>query len=331
MLNQLPHIAVIIPTLNEERFIEACLSSLYQQSYPTDLMDIMVVDGGSIDQTVTIVNQWATTHSNLRLLTNPKKIQSVAFNVGCNASTAPYIIRLDAHALYHSDYIMLCIEHLVANPTFGNVGGIWTIKPKDDSLIASANAILNKSRFGIGGAAFRVGSTAMEVDSVPFGAFPRKVIDEIGGMREDLVRGEDNEYNSRIRKAGYKVFLDPAIQSTYFSRPTIKESVKQMYANGLSIGILCHLDRQSVGLRHLVPFAFVTSLILCALLGLVVPYIGYLGLLILGLYAICALAASAVLSKKHGWRYMCILPILFFCVHIAYGWGTLIGLIKAKY
>lgn len=330
-IDQLPHIAIIIPTLNEERFIEACLTSLYQQSYPIDLMDVMVVDGGSQDQTITIVNQWATAHPNLRLLINPKKIQSAAFNVGCNASTAPYIIRLDAHALYHSNYILLCVQHLVETPMLGNIGGICIIKPKDDSLIASANAILNKSRFGIGGAAFRVANTAMEVDSVPFGAFPRKVINEIGGMREDLVRAEDNEYNSRIRKAGYKVFLDPAIQSTYFSRSTIKESVKQMYSNGLSIGILCHLDRQAVGLRHLVPLTFVTSLILCAGIGLFVPLAGYFGLLILSLYVLCAIVASAILSKQYGKRYFFVLPILFFCVHIAYGWGTIVGLIKSKY
>ena len=82
--------------------------------------------------------------------------------------------------------------------------------------------------FGIGGAAFRVGNEAKEVDSVPFGTFPREVLEKVGGMREDLARGEDNEINSRIRKNGYKVFIDPKIQSTYFSRATIKANMKQM-------------------------------------------------------------------------------------------------------
>lgn len=41
-----------------------------------------------------------------------EKIQSVAFNIGFKKSTAPYIIRLDAHAEYDSQYIALCLENL---------------------------------------------------------------------------------------------------------------------------------------------------------------------------------------------------------------------------
>lgn len=327
----LPNIAVIIPTLNEERFIDICLQSVFEQTYPTELMDIMIVDGGSSDKTVAIVQQWASTHPNLRLLSNPKRIQSIAFNIGCQSSTAPYVIRLDAHARYHSEYMRLCIQHLLNNPKIGNVGGVWDIMPQNDSLIASANAILNKSRFGIGGAAYRVQRKPMEVDTVPFGAFPRYVIEEIGGMREDLVRAEDNEYNSRIRKAGYIVFLDPAIQSTYFARPTIRESMKQMYANGLSIGILYHIDKTAIGVRHFIPFCFVFSLIFCLLLGCFVHIIGFAGVLVLCLYGICSVIASTILSYRYGRRFLFILPIIFFCVHIAYGWGTLVGLVQTKY
>lgn len=143
--------------------------------------------------------------------------------------------------------------------TRGNVGGKCNILPFNNSVWAKTNAILNHSRFGIGGAAFRVSKEAHNTDSVPFGAFPRKIIEKIGGMREDLPRGEDNEYNSRIRKAGYKIFFDPNIISSYFARPTLGASCKQMYANGNSIGYLCYIDREAIGIRHLVPLLFVVS------------------------------------------------------------------------
>ena len=83
-----------------------------------------------------------------------------------------------------------------------------------------------------------------------------KVLQQVGGMREDLVRGEDNEFNSRIRRYGYKIYFDPNIVCTYFARPTLFGSMKQMYANGHSIGFLFYIDKQSVGLRHLVPLFF---------------------------------------------------------------------------
>ena len=184
--------------------------------------------------------------------------------------------------------------------------------------------------FGIGGAAFRVGTNACEVDSVPFGAFPRSVIEHIGGMREDLRRGEDNEYNSRIRKAGYSVFFDPNIVSTYFSRPTLKTSCKQMFANGESIGTLMYIDSKAIGIRHFIPFLFVLFLIGGCVLSFLSNVILHLYLIGIGLYFICDLLASIQASIKYGYKYIVPLFIMFFCVHISYGIGTIKGIVSYK-
>ncbi len=323
-------VAIIIPTLNEEKFIGACLDSVLAQSFPTDQMDIMVVDGGSKDRTHEIVHEYGKKYPNIRLLDNPGKIQSIAFNIGVKSSTAPYIVRLDAHAIYNEKYIELCIKNLKNRPECGNSGGVCSILPQSSRIEAVANSILNKVSFGIGGAAFRVGSEARYVDTVPFGAFPRKIIEEIGGMREDLARGEDNEFNSRIQKAGYKIYLDPEIVCTYYARPTIKASVKQMYANGESIGKLFYIDKQAIGLRHLVPMCFVLSLIGLLLIGIFyTPFLWLFGG-IFGLYLVADLLATFSACNKYGWRYVGVLPVLFFLVHCGYGWGTLVGLIKGK-
>ena len=109
--------------------------------------------------------------------------------------------------------------------------------------------------------------------------------------------GEDNEYNSRIHKAGYKVYLNPEVVCTYFSRDSILANMKQMYANGVSIGKLLYIDRASVGLRHLI-----------------------------GLYAFAAIAATVSACMKFGWKYCLTLPLMFFLVHISYGWGTIVGI-----
>ncbi len=324
-------VSVIIPTLNEERFIGTCLQSILAQTYPLEKMDIMVVDGGSQDKTCAIVNEYHAKYANIRLLNNPQRIQSVAFNIGVANSSAPYIVRLDAHATYNNRYIELCVKHLVEHQEFGNVGGCWNIRPQNNSLQAEANAILNKVSFGIGGAAFRVGAKAGDVDTVPFGAFRRAVIDEIGGMREDLARGEDNEYNSRIRKAGYKIYFDPEIVATYFARDTIGASVKQMYANGQSIGKLFYIDRQSIGLRHLVPLAFVITLIALAITGIFWIPAMYMLAVVAGLYALANVTATIAACQKYGAKYIFILPILFFLVHCSYGLGTIAGIFYGKH
>mgnify|MGYP004468928429 FL=1 len=320
-------VAIVIPTLNEERFISRCLNSIIKQTYEFEKMDVMIIDGGSNDKTKDIVAEYQKSHQNIRLIENKKKIQSVAFNIGFKKSTAPYIIRLDAHAEYDSKYISLCIENLKQDEKRGNVGGRCNILPFNQSIWAQTNAILNHSRFGIGGAAFRVSNEAHNTDSVPFGAFPRKIIEKIGGMREDLPRGEDNEYNSRIRKAGYKIFFDPNIISSYFARPTLGASCKQMYANGNSIGYLYYIDREAIGIRHLVPLLFVISGLFSIIISVLWSPFCYVFCGGLALYLIADAIASIMGAKDN---VKCTLPlfILFFCVHVSYGMGTIAGLIK---
>lgn len=331
-------VAVVIPTLNEEKFIARCLDSVIGQSYPFEYMDVMVVDGGSKDRTKDIVEEYKRKYQNIRFLNNPGRIQSIAFNIGVQSSDAPYIVRLDAHATYNHRYIEKCIEKFSANaevlgcaPEFvGNVGGVWNIRPQHSGLIAESSAILNQSRFGIGGAAFRVGAPAGFVDTVPFGCFPRKVLEKVGGMREDLPRGEDNEFNSRIRKAGYKIYLDPKIVCSYFSRDTLRTNMKQMYANGESIGHLFYVDKDSVGIRHLIPLLFVGSILCGVALAFVWLPFFYALLAELCLYFTCDLLASILAAKEHGWKYLLPLFVMFFCVHISYGWGTIVGLFTGR-
>lgn len=331
-------VAVVIPTLNEEKFIACCLDSVIAQSYPFNDMDVMVVDGGSKDRTKDIVEEYKRKYQNIRFLNNPGRIQSIAFNIGVQSSDAPYIVRLDAHATYNHRYIEKCIEKFSANaevlgcaPEFvGNVGGVWNIRPQHSGLIAESSAILNQSRFGIGGAAFRVGAPAGFVDTVPFGCFPRKVLEKVGGMREDLPRGEDNEFNSRIRKAGYKIYLDPKIVCSYFSRDTLRTNMKQMYANGESIGHLFYVDKDSVGIRHLIPLLFVGSILCGVALAFVWLPFFYALLAELCLYFTCDLLASILAAKEHGWKYLLPLFVMFFCVHISYGWGTIVGLFTGR-
>ena len=309
-------VAIIIPTLNEEKFITECLNSVVNQTYPLERMDVIVVDGGSKDETHSIVEKFHIRYENIRLLNNSGRIQSIAFNIGVKFSDAPYIIRLDAHAIYDPKYIEICIMRLQENVNRGNVGGRWDIVAQNSTLVAQANAILNSCKFGIGGASFRVGALAGNVDTVPFGAFPRNVIDKIGGMREDLIRGEDNEFNFRIRNAGYEIFFDPNIVCTYYARATMKGSVKQMYANGKSIGHLLRIDRRIISLRHFVPF--VTKWFTCLL-----------GLIFL-VYLFADILASICMAYKNGRKFFLPLLVLFFMVHISYGWGTIIGIVKKQ-
>lgn len=322
-------VCIIIPTLNEERFIADCLDSVFRQSYPSDRMDILIVDGGSRDRTRAIVSEIASKYPNVRLIDNPYRIQSVAFNIGVKNSSAPIVIRLDAHAWYDSEYVSLCVRHLLENERYGNVGGRCEIESQRKTVASEANAVLNRMKFGIGGADFRTGDSAGIVDTVPFGAFRREVLQRVGPMNERLARGEDNEFNARISEAGYFIYFDPAIKCRYYARPTFTSSVKQMYANGLSIGNLLVNFPRAVGLRHLIPVLFVLSLVGFSLLSLFFPVIGWLLVVELILYWALNVVSSIYAGRRCGWRVAMVLPVLIFAVHCAYGLGTVVGIFKS--
>lgn len=103
-----------------------------------------------------------------------------------------------------------------------------------------------------------------------------------------------------------------------------------MYANGESIGHLFYVDRESIGLRHLVPLLFVAGIICGMLLSFV--WLPFFFALLAGLclYFTCNLLASVFAAKEYGWKYLLPLFIMFFCVHISYGWGTIVGFFTGR-
>lgn len=67
-------VSVVIPIYKEELYIEKCLLSVFAQSYDTLLMEIILVDGGFSDKTVDMTEKFKLTHTNIKLLLNPKTV-----------------------------------------------------------------------------------------------------------------------------------------------------------------------------------------------------------------------------------------------------------------
>ena len=110
---QLPFISVILPVRNEEKYITACVASIFSQDYPAELMEVIFVDGRSEDRTVALLHEMQKAHPQIVVLDNPNRTVPYAMNIGIAHSQAPVIVRLDAHAEYPADYIRLSVETLL--------------------------------------------------------------------------------------------------------------------------------------------------------------------------------------------------------------------------
>ena len=317
-------ISVVMPVYNEEKYIENCIDSLLLQDYPQDYMEWIFVDGMSTDRTTELIGAYIEKYPKLiKLLSNPNKTVPYAMNIGIKDAMGKYIIRLDAHADYNKDYISKCVYYLDTTDA-DNVGGVAETKSK--GFVGNAIAKMLSSRFGVGNSEFRTNGESGYVDTVPFGAFRREVFERWGGYDERLTRNQDNEMNYRIRKNGGKIYLSSDIKLSYYCRDSIKGISDMAVKNGMWNVITMKLCPGSMGVRHFIPLAFLLSLIILPIAGIIYHPIWWLFALEMVLY----FALDCLFSAKQasGIKEFFLLVLLFPIFHITYGAGSLKGILK---
>ena len=223
-------ISVVIPCLNESRYIDSTLQSLLDQVDPGEDWEVIVADGRSDDGTRDRLNFWQQEYAQFRWVDNPKQTTPHALNAGIAASQGQTIIILGAHAQVDPDFLVRNAELLRAHPESGCVGGVVEqVHGSDRSRqIGAAMSTL----FGVGDARFRTGGIAGHVDTVAFGAYRKEVLDEIGWFDEALVRNQDDELNYRLLHSGWRIWFDPRIRSNYHVRSTYDKLLKQYHQYG---------------------------------------------------------------------------------------------------
>jgi len=311
-------VTVIIPVRNEGRYIRECLDSIVGQDYPPDKLEILLVDGLSEDGTREIIQQYQMRHKAIRLIDNVKKIVPVALNLGINQAKGEYIIRMDAHSKYPQDYISKCIEYAIKTGA-ENVGGVW--ETVGEGYVGEAIAGALSSKFGVGNAKYRTEHYEGFVDTVPFGCFHKDVFARVGMFNEKLVRNQDIEFNSRIRRAGGKIFLMPQIKSFYYCRGDLVDLWKQNFSNGYWNIKTIRENPHSLSMRHFIPLIFLVSLLTTWMLR---P----LWLIIMAAYLLVNIYFSLKISFEKGLRYIFSLPVVFACLHLSYGAGSLLALVR---
>ena len=327
----MPFISVLIPCHNEETFIAKCIDSILANDYQADRMEIFVIDGISVDNTISVITEYSSKFSHIRILSNPKKIFPAAVNIGIRASHGDFIFIMGAHAEYPPNYFSECVSFSVKNNA-DNVGGILKTIPVSNDFIGSMVSIVLSNPFGVGNSKFRTGSDKItEVDTVFGGCYRKEVFEKYGLFKEELISTSDYEYNKRIRKKGAKIFLDPDIVVNYYTRSTITAFIKNNIRNGIwAVYPIAPTDHFPVSLRHLIPMLFIIILLVSILLSFYFKCFLILLLAITVVYLFTALVFSVKSSGKQ-YHYILFMPFLFLGLHLTYGFGSILGLIKAVF
>ena len=325
-MSELPFVTIILPVYNEEKFIEKCIHAVQEQDYPPEKMEILVADGMSTDKTVSLLNAMQAADKRISVFSNPGKIVPTGLNILIPEAKGDVVVRIDGHCIPEKDYVSNCVRHIQEDGVVAVGGPMKTIQ-MDDKY--ECIALATSSKFGVGNSTFRTmdGLTKF-VDTVPFPAYSKVLIEDVGLYDEELVRNQDDEYNYRCREKGYKILLANDVRSVYFARSSFKKLWKQYFQYGYWKVRVLQKHPKQMSLRQFVPPAFVLAILFFSLLAILFSW-GWIALLaFLGLYFGVNLAVSLSISSKKGWQLFPGLVLSFLKLHIAYGTGFITGLFK---
>lgn len=317
---------------NEANALEGLFKDISLQDYPHDKIEIVFVDSMSTDNTYAIMEKFKEDDFGFRdviIVQSIKKNQARSWNAALMTAHGDVIIRVDAHARIPRDFVSRNVINLMSGEDV--VGGG---RPNITSDISSWKLTLlaaEDSLFGSSVASYRRPTTQKEyLDSLFHAAYRREVIEKVGGFNENLGRTEDNEFHYRIRQAGYKMCCCPDIISYQHTRNNLKYMIYQKYSNGRWIGLTTSECPGCLSYFHFAPFAFVVSLVLCIILALLgFPLFLYVLLALYGMFDIVNTVGCC--TMKNVQPQFVLLPFIFPMLHLAYGYGTIVGLIQIPF
>lgn len=324
-------LSIIIPCRNEKDYIAGVLDSILANDFPKENLEVIVADGMSEDGTRAVIEGYAKRWSFIRLVDNPRKIVPCALNEAIRNAKGQIIMRMDAHAVYPSNYILRLVSALQELKA-DNVGAAWETLPGGPGLVAKAIALALSQPFGVGNATYRLSNgedrAPIETDTVPFGCYRKDVFERIGLFDEELVRNQDNELNERLKRVGGRIFLIPDVKIQYFARKTFSKLWKMFYQYGYFGPLVDKKLGKPTRLRRYIPLLFVSSLMLPWALMPLSHWIALIPLFSLSSYTFANFLASFHVARKEK-EIGLMLPLFcsFLDSHLSYGFGHLKGII----
>jgi succinoglycan biosynthesis protein ExoA len=320
-----PFLTLVLPTLNEERYLERCIRSLLDDPFPRDRLEVLVIDGGSDDRTVAIARQLAGEFPFLRILHNPRRLQAAAFNLALREADnrAGFIMRCDVHAEYPPQFLTRAMASLEAS---GAAVATYADAPKASGRFQAAVAFAQNTPLGVGNAWYRLGGVSRFVEHGKHGCFRRDAVEAVGGYDESFSHNEDSELSFRLIGHGGKVWLDADLTVFYYPRTDPAGLVRQYFLYGRGRAQTIRKHRIVPRLRQLAPVLLVIGEAAILALAPLAPAL---------LLAFAAYGASLMATAIYGAiraRSPCVLlaPLAFIIMHHSWGIGFLSKLLETS-
>lgn len=220
------NISVIIPCLNEERFLQRCLESLRQQNYPDNLWELIVVDNGSTDNSATVARGFTD-----KVISAPGLRVGAVRNIGAKHAVGDLLVFIDADCTLDPDWLKRAEQLTLRHPSavFGGAA-----KLPDQAAWVERYWLLEGPK-----------GTTLPKELIGCSIIiPSRIFQALGGFNTDMSSGEDSELSKRVRKNDNHVILTPELNVVHLGNAkTLVSFIKrqiwhaQSYRNNLTQNI----------------------------------------------------------------------------------------------
>jgi glycosyltransferase involved in cell wall biosynthesis len=273
-----PYVSIIVPTLNEERHISKCLESLVSLKYPKDRYEIIVVDNGSTDATLSLCGMYATS-----IHVFPGVNVSEIRNLGTRNAKGEIFAFIDGDCVADACWLENAVRSIALEPC---VTGAYCGIPAESTWVERAwSARAPRGRREVA----HIGTANLIV--------PATVFRQLGGFDPRLRTGEDYEFCTRAKQIT-KVVLDDSIRVVHCGNPkTLRDFVKREMWHGL--GALGSLRTQVVDK----PLIGTIGFLICTILQIASIVLLFLGgsadLFLFASFGIVLLLVLTVYNKRN--------------------------------
>lgn len=216
-----PSVAIIVPCWNEATTIAATCESLLALDYPSDKLEIILVDDGSTDATPFAMARFAN-HPLVRIIRKENGGKHTALNAGIASTDAEFIGCLDADSFVEPDALKEIIPCFAREKVAAVTAAMSVHEPK--SLLQHMQAA--EYAFGITYRHVFASINGLYVTPGPFSFYRRSILAELGEFRH-AHQTEDMEMALRIQRAGYEIENAPRARVYTKSPDTLTKLVKQ--------------------------------------------------------------------------------------------------------
>jgi len=227
-----PPLLLVIPCLNEAAHLPALLARLRADPNAANAR-IVVADGGSTDASRAIVSAIAAEDPRVALLDNPKRIQSAGVNLAVQTfgDSAPFLVRIDAHAGYPQHFLSTLLE-AQAESGAEAVAVAMRATAHTGQCFQIANASAQNGVLGTGGSAHRHQGERRFVEHGHHALFKIDAFRAAGGYDESFTHNEDAELDVRLTAKGGRILLAGDVVIDYYPRTSARGLWRQYYMFG---------------------------------------------------------------------------------------------------